>query len=63
MNPCYSGFQVQGTATTPAGMTPPDAPIKIVLISTANFTRKSVGLCFNDIYKTFHSLMNYIIYF
>ena len=22
MNPCYSGFQVQGTATTPAGMVP-----------------------------------------
>ena len=29
MNPCYSGFQVQGTATTPAGMTPPDAPKNI----------------------------------
>ena len=25
MNPCYSGFQVQGTANSPAGMTPSDA--------------------------------------
>ena len=24
MNPCYSGFQVQGTATAPTGMTPSD---------------------------------------
>ena len=26
IDPCYSGFQVQGTATAPAGMAPPDAP-------------------------------------
>ena len=26
MNPCYSGFQVQGTATAPTGMAPSDTP-------------------------------------
>ena len=26
MNPCYSGFQVQGAATAPTGMTPSDTP-------------------------------------
>ena len=26
IDPCYSGFQVQGTATAPTGMTPSDTP-------------------------------------
>ena len=34
MNPCYSGFQVQGTATAPAGMTPPDPRNSIFNIIT-----------------------------
>ena len=26
IDPCYSGFQVQGAATAPTGMTPSDTP-------------------------------------
>ena len=34
MNPCYSGFQVQGTATSPTGMAPSDTPKKVFLFMT-----------------------------
>ncbi len=30
MNPCYSGFQVQGTATAPTGMTPSDTQNAVI---------------------------------
>ena len=33
MNPCYSGFQVQGTATAPTGMTPSDAQNTVSFIN------------------------------
>ena len=32
MDPCYSGFQVQGTATSPAGMAPSDASKLVELL-------------------------------
>ena len=50
MNPCYSGFQVQGTATAPTGMTPSDtqnAAFYSYIIISYNFVKYKYKMKFS----------------
>ena len=58
MNPCYSGFQVQGAATAPTGMTPSDSRNFAAAPTTLYIITDKSKKCntFLKIYKTNETL-------
>ena len=60
MNPCYSGFQVQGAATAPTGMTPPDTRNFAVAPTTHYIITEYRKKC-NTFLKFYHSLAIYAL--